>query len=74
MARRDGGRVRLGTTPHPQKLPIAPIFIADKVSLAVSREKSATTLRGSETNKRNGWENARNGGSNWGSFAYGTAV
>ena len=25
--------------PHPQKLPIAPIFIADSVSLAVSREK-----------------------------------
>ena len=28
-----------GTTPLPQKLPIAPIFIADKISLAVSREK-----------------------------------
>jgi hypothetical protein len=27
------------TTPHPQKLPIAPIFIADSISLAVSREK-----------------------------------
>jgi hypothetical protein len=26
-------------TPLPQKLPIAPIFIADSVSLAVSREK-----------------------------------
>jgi hypothetical protein len=30
---------RFGTTPHPQKLPMAPIFIADSVSLAVSREK-----------------------------------
>jgi hypothetical protein len=30
---------RFGTTPLPQKLPIAPIFIADSVSLAVSREK-----------------------------------
>ena len=30
---------RFGTTPLPQKRPIAPIFIADKVSLAVSREK-----------------------------------
>ena len=29
----------LAPTPHPQKLPIAPIFIADSVSLAVSREK-----------------------------------
>jgi hypothetical protein len=28
-----------GTTPLPQKLLIAPIFIADSVSLAVSREK-----------------------------------
>jgi hypothetical protein len=30
---------RFGTTPLPQKLPIAPIFIADSVSIAVSREK-----------------------------------
>jgi hypothetical protein len=30
---------RFGTTPLPQKLPIAPIFIADSISLAVSREK-----------------------------------
>jgi hypothetical protein len=30
---------RCGTTPLPQKLPIAPIFIADSISLAVSREK-----------------------------------
>ena len=29
----------LAPTPHPQKLSIAPIFIADKVSLAVSGEK-----------------------------------
>jgi hypothetical protein len=29
----------LAPPPLPQKLPIAPIFIADKVSLAVSREK-----------------------------------
>ena len=28
-----------GANPLSQKLPIAPIFIADKVSLAVSREK-----------------------------------
>ena len=30
---------RFGTTPLPQKLPVAPIFIADSISLAVSREK-----------------------------------
>jgi hypothetical protein len=30
---------RFGTTPLPQNLPIAPIFIGEKVSLAVSREK-----------------------------------
>ena len=29
----------LAPTPQAQKLPIAPIFITDKVSLAVSREK-----------------------------------
>ena len=32
-------RLNFGTTPHPQNLPIAPIFIADSISLAVSREK-----------------------------------
>ena len=31
--------VAAGTTPLPQKLTTAPIFIADSVSLAVSREK-----------------------------------
>jgi hypothetical protein len=30
----------LAPTPQAQKLPIAPIFIADSVSLAVSREKN----------------------------------
>jgi hypothetical protein len=34
-----GRRNRFGTTPLPQKLPIAPIFIADRGSLAVSRKK-----------------------------------
>jgi hypothetical protein len=29
----------LAPTPHPQKLPIAPIFIADGVTIGVSREK-----------------------------------
>jgi hypothetical protein len=29
----------MAPTPQAQKLPIAPVFIADKVSLAVSREK-----------------------------------
>ena len=31
--------IRFGTTPLPQKRPVAPIFIADSVSLAGSREK-----------------------------------
>jgi hypothetical protein len=34
-----GIELPFGTNPLPQKLPIAPIFIADQVSLAVSREK-----------------------------------
>jgi hypothetical protein len=34
----------LGTNPRPQKLPIAPIFIADKVSLAVSRNKTGNRV------------------------------
>jgi hypothetical protein len=33
--------LRLAPTPQAQKLPIAPIFIADSVSLAVSREKDS---------------------------------
>jgi hypothetical protein len=35
---------RFGTTPHPQKLTIAPIFIADKVSPALSREKDGNCV------------------------------
>ena len=42
-----------GTTPLPQKLPIAPIFIADKVSLAVSGEKDGKLRIVSA-----GWDNA----------------
>jgi hypothetical protein len=34
-----GSHPQTNTTPLPQKLPIAPIFIADSISLAVSREK-----------------------------------
>jgi len=57
--RRNCGRqrlrcVRFGTTPpHPQKLPIAPIFIADSISLAVSREKN-----GNLRIVYAGWDNA----------------
>ena len=39
--------------PHPQKLPIAPIFIADSISLAVSREKN-----GNLRIVYAGWDNA----------------
>jgi hypothetical protein len=31
----------MSLSPLPQKLPIAPIFIADSISLAVSREKDS---------------------------------
>ena len=36
---RRKGEPRERPTPHPQKLPIAPIFIADSVSIHVSHEK-----------------------------------
>jgi hypothetical protein len=43
----------LAPTPQAQKLPIAPIFIADKVSLAISRERD-----GKLRLVYGGWDNA----------------